>query len=634
MSQGTLSPFHLPFIYGAKAKATTLREEQANRLDSFWMCQASRCIEDPGDERVENQVKVKWNARESIYLAENRRLESLLNRKKRPHVIKKKKVRPRIVDDMIRLEYQYQKAAKVVQRVWRRYSRRTFWQRYVIATRAATQIQRLFRGILCRKLVGVWHLSRLRFATKIQAMYRGHLYRRVLETRLQWEVYNATMIQRWTRGHFGRQRAVKVRQHMAALHIQCLFRGYQSRQDSDKLWLGSKATRIQKHMRRFLVQKYVRAMTTRYHKAAIAIQRIFRGTLARTKVDDILRERETHNRKVVMDVLDAEISWYISHVDKLERRLEKSRLHEIVVELETELYRRHIQVNDMESIYLDMVEQKVKMSPRAITDGWLSEMEGKIAAQRQKITLAKLDAVFGHGYEFKRSEALLNERRRVLDKAIFRKNQLIRWRNEEFLDYWSREMKHQALLREEAHRRNVADQRRKWAIKLYTKSGKVLLHPKKRNDDDNFTMANTNLLAFTKPPPNPVDAIADQVKLVTVNSQLAQASAMFSPLLDRFSTTHSTIQQMTRDAHPPPKPPQETVETEAKDTMIEAKEPSTSSMKAISPAREKLQAKHPQKIAKPVPKSAHVPWALLDQLHAEKEKLKTQIAVDRFRKKK
>ncbi|KAF0731926.1 hypothetical protein Ae201684_010879 [Aphanomyces euteiches] len=147
-------------------------------------------------------------------------------------------------------------------------------------------------------------------------------------------------------------------------------------------------------------------------------------------------------------------------------------------------------------------------------------------------------------------------------------------------------------------------------------------------------MANTNLLAFTKPPPNPVDAIADQVKLVTVNSQLAQASAMFSPLLDRFSTTHSTIQQMTRDAHPPPKPPQETVETEAKDTRIEAKEPSTSSMKATSPAREKLQAKHPQKIAKPVPKSAHVPWALLDQLHAEKEKLKTQIAVDRFRKKK
>ncbi|ETV84866.1 hypothetical protein, variant [Aphanomyces astaci] len=425
--------FHLPFIHGDKAKSTQTKEEQVNRLNSFWFCEAQRppSITDK-DDRVEAPKA------SNIYVTENRRLQSLLVRRKPQHRVKPKKVpRPRIVDDLISLEYRYQQSAKVVQRAWRRFSARSFWQRYFLAIKAAVTIQRHVRGILCRKFVRVWYRSRLRFVSKIQAVFRGHLSRRVLQSQLQWEHYNVNVIQRWSRGHFGRRRARAARRHMAAERIQCLWRGVQSRQQSDRLWLGAKATTIQRHMRGFLARKHTQCQSQRCHAAAVAMQRLFRGTLARTRIDAMLRDRETHNRKVVMNVLDAEIAWQTAYIDKLQRRLAKSRLEVTVVELEVELHRLHVQINDMECIYIDMSDQRAKMSPRAITDGWLSEMEMKMATQRRMITAAKLDAIFGHGYTFKQHDAKLTDHRDRLARATFRKHQLVKWRTEEFVDYWT-----------------------------------------------------------------------------------------------------------------------------------------------------------------------------------------------------
>ncbi|RHY51346.1 hypothetical protein DYB38_009142 [Aphanomyces astaci] len=466
------------------------------------------------------------------------------------------------------------------------------------------------RGILCRKFVRVWYRSRLRFVSKIQAVFRGHLSRRVLQSQLQWEHYNVNVIQRWSRGHFGRRRARAARRHMAAERIQCLWRGVQSRQQSDRLWLGAKATTIQRHMRGFLARKHTQCQSQRCHAAAVAMQRLFRGTLARTRIDAMLRDRETHNRKVVMNVLDAEIAWQTAYIDKLQRRLAKSRLEVTVVELEVELHRLHVQINDMECIYIDMSDQRAKMSPRAITDGWLSEMEMKMATQRRMITAAKLDAVFGHGYTFKQHDAKLTDHRDQLARATFRKHQV-----------------------HEAHRRNVAEQRRKWAVKFYNKSGKVQRHRPAPRVDTTFSMANTNLLATSSATTDSSDDVianlSDQVKLVTVQSQLAQATEMFTPLLQRFSSTHSAVHQMTRDCKPNPPPLADNFVNQA---AAEAQVSSDSvTTMPISPTKSKL--KSPTKaqaslLAPPKPplRSATVPWSLLDQLEAEKVKFKTEQA--------
>ncbi|KDO16917.1 hypothetical protein SPRG_17619 [Saprolegnia parasitica CBS 223.65] len=130
----------------------------------------------------------------------------------------------------------------------------------------------------------------------------------------------------------------------------------------------------------------------------------------------------------------------------------------------------------MECIYIDMQEQRLKMSPRAITDGWLYEMEAKIKAQRAKITAAKLDAVFGHGLQFRANVAKLQTLRRQRDDAIARRDEIERWRVEEYLDYWERDMHHMAILRARQRQQNIADERRKWHVKPCTKEGKVRLH--------------------------------------------------------------------------------------------------------------------------------------------------------------
>ncbi|ETW00442.1 hypothetical protein H310_07068 [Aphanomyces invadans] len=627
--------FHLPFIYGAKAKSTIAKEEQANRLDSFWFCEAQRPQTDiDGDVRVESAKPGKDNT----YIIENRRLQSLLRRKKQHGHVKlcraKRAPRPRIVDDLISLEHRYQKSAQCVQRAWRRYSARSFLQRYFAAVKAAITIQRHIRGVLCRKLVRLWNLSRLRFVAKIQAVYRGHLTRRVFQTQLAWETYNVNVIQKWTRGHCGRRRARAARNDLAAERIQCLWRGYHSRKLSDRKWLGVKATTIQSHMRRFLSQKRTQDQSQRYHAAAIAMQRLFRGTLARARVESMMRDRETHNRKVVMDVLDAEIAWQTTHLDKLQRRLDKSSLETKVVELEGELHRLHIKVNDMESIYIDMSDQKARMSPRAITDGWLSEMEDKMAKQRRRITNAKLDAVFGLGYTFKLDLATLNTHRERLARATFRKNQLVKWRTEEYIDYWTREMHHQAQVREEEFRRRVADQRRKWTVKVFTKSGKVQVHRPAPRVDTTFCMGNTNLLAGSAPTSDStthaIANLTDQVKLVTVQSQLAQATDMFAPLLHRFSSTHAAVHQMVQGCTSPARlPPQDSMLTTMASSppRSPAKGDSTAAPRAaVAPT--KPHAKSPTRGPsedKPGPRSAAVPWQLLDQLEAEKTKFKTEL---------
>jgi len=140
--------------------------------------------------------------------------------------------------------------------------------------------------------VHIWVLSRIRFVSYIQATYRGYLWRRILQTRIAWESYNATIIQRIARGVLNRKRVLRLRKNIAALHIQCNWRGYISRKGSNWLWLASKAIKIQKFMRGYLAKKYVQVLSTRYKFAATLIQKIFRGIMVYAICNFYCRKRK------------------------------------------------------------------------------------------------------------------------------------------------------------------------------------------------------------------------------------------------------------------------------------------------------------------------------------------------------
>lgn len=61
----------------------------------------------------------------------------------------------------------------------------------------------------------------------------------------------------------------------------------------------------------------------------------------------------------------------------------------------------------MESIYLDMKTQRMRVSPRAIEYGWVEEMEQKMKVQRRQITQAKMALLFELGLKLKSKEVLL-----------------------------------------------------------------------------------------------------------------------------------------------------------------------------------------------------------------------------------
>lgn len=63
----------------------------------------------------------------------------------------------------------------------------------------------------------------------------------------------------------------------------------------------------------------------------------------------------------------------------------------------------------MESIYLDMQTQRLRVSPRAIEQGWVEEMEEKMKLQRAAITQLKINTIFTLGLEFKQKEQSLLE---------------------------------------------------------------------------------------------------------------------------------------------------------------------------------------------------------------------------------
>ncbi|TYZ57748.1 hypothetical protein PybrP1_007757 [[Pythium] brassicae (nom. inval.)] len=476
----------------------------------------------------------------SVYAAENVRLAALLrDRETLLHRPRRKKRRPHIVDDLLALEKRYAMSAARLQKWWRACLRRAFWATYVRKTSASVAIQRVARGMLCRGWVRVWHASRTSGASQIQAAFRGFYVRRVVAAWVRWERVNVCRMQAVVRGHFARTRARRRQQSVAALHIQTLWRGFASRKQSDLLWLAQKAVHLQRLVRGALARKAVRGLRLRAEVAATQLQRMFRGVRARQAVGELLRDRETSNRQELMRVLEVEEEWHRVQREKMAKRLERLQLVD----------------ECMESIYLDMQTQRLRVSPRAIEQGWVEEMEGKMKLQRAAITKLKLETVFQLGLELKQKEELLLDfRRRLRDLEERRRNFEI-WREEEFLSYWERECLYQHTQRLADRRKKVADQRRRWAITRYHRSGKpdkrwkcgkwapdVLDAAKKK---EVFCLANADLLAIIQSKWKQhvgiddvsstigrVDDLANQVTFVSAQAQMEQVKRLFDPVMD------------------------------------------------------------------------------------------------------
>lgn len=150
----------------------------------------------------------------------------------------------------------------------------------------------------------------------------------VIQSWKVWEYSNIVRVQAIVRSYFARKRWRRQQRAVAALHIQMLWRGYVSRRHTDRLWLAQKAVNLQRLIRGVLVRRTYKRQPVLYQQAVIQIQRMFRGTHARSVVDAILCDRETANRQEWMLVLETEEEWFRIQRDKLQARLERFQLQQ------------------------------------------------------------------------------------------------------------------------------------------------------------------------------------------------------------------------------------------------------------------------------------------------------------------
>ncbi|ETI38212.1 hypothetical protein L914_15400 [Phytophthora nicotianae] len=597
----------------------------------------------------------------SIYAMENLRLTMLMKDSTLRQRMKRKKARPRIVQDMLTLERRYAAATRKLQKWWRGHLHRQFWRVYFKEVKAVLQIQRLVRGFLTRQWVRIWHVNRDIRVTRLQALFRGHYIRyKVIPTWKRWEYINVTKIQSVIRMYFAKEFCQRCKREVAALRIQSMWRGFLSRKKFDIRWLEIRAINLQRLVRGTLARKNARKRAARLESGAIQIQRMFRGMKARMEIYTLMRHRETRNRQEYIAVLEVEAEWHRAQRDKLQARLERKQLKQRVAQLEYDYYIEHERIHDMESIYLDMQTQRMRVSPRAIEHGWVEEMEAKMKQQRALITKVKLEVIFALGLEFKRKEKEFIEFQQRINAIEEKRRRFEIWRNEEYLDFWERECRFHYQVKIMQKRQKIAETRRSWQVQLYRTNGKrdhrwrgshwspdVIEVSKEK---EGFCIGSTDILALVHDKwrlrmqevdeSGPVrddkeqicdtrghiDDLSDQVAHTAATAQTEQTKAIFKPVFRDVELSFDKIQKLQREHDKPLVQARQERNTRGSTDNARTGENQTAKG-LVKRAKDPMRSLDRQQRKRQLVLAAKVPWHLHDQLEAERRNLANEKAM-------
>ncbi|KAG3076642.1 hypothetical protein PC128_g1442 [Phytophthora cactorum] len=492
----------------------------------------------------------------SVYAMENLRLAMLMKDTKLRQRVKRKKVRPRIVQDMLTLERRYAEAARKLQKWWRGHLHRHFLRVYFKQVKAVLQIQRLARGFLTR----------------------------------QWGDTD--------------------------LETLGVFECGQDPVDHTNVFC----------------EEVLPAMQAGGCGIAYSV------CLAR-----ILFEKE------IGHTLAGNKSYQFTATDKTKS----------VAQLEYGYYTKHEQIHDMESIYLDMQTQRMRVSPRAIEHGWVEEMEAKMKQQRALITKLKLETVFELGLEFKRKEKELVEFQQRINAIEEKRRRFEIWRNEEYLDNWERECRFRYQAKIIQKRQQVAETRRRWQIQLYRTNGKsdhrwrgshwspdVLEAAKEK---EVFCIGSTDILALVhdkwqlrmheieaseqvrddiemeRDTREHIDDLADQVALTAATAQIEQTKVLFNPVFQDVDLSFDRIQMLQREHDRRLVATRQTRKTRESDHVTTVGEVQPTEC-LVRRAEDPIHALDRQQRKRQLVLVAKVPWHLVDQLEVERRNLESEKA--------
>lgn len=407
-----------------------------------------------------------------VYEHENKKLRKALRQGRGGVVKQDRMLRVKAMDDLVELEREQQQAAVRIQKSYKTYRRKCFWMEYVYKSRAAVKIQRLAKGMVVRKMVRLWLARRWYLVTQVQSFVRGVQDRARARRMFVYEGWAAVDIQRIFRGYLARQRVMRRIAKRAARKIQALWRGAKVRAKLDRQWIDSQVIKIQAGILRFLSYKKFKEDWPRANAAATLIQRIFRGASTRMRRNDLLWEREHENRKLHMRVLRVEEVWISKEIQTMKKSRRKDNLDGKLPPLRKAWQDSIEEVRKFEYDLVALQRERMKMSPRAVEQGWTDELDKNVEQHRVWATDAKLKALFQVALPLRLMEEEKEKSDRDFADLQYKREQLDEWWRQDRDDMWARDSERKWALFKENRRKNIASQRRKWAFDFYTDTGK------------------------------------------------------------------------------------------------------------------------------------------------------------------
>lgn len=239
----------------------------------------------------------------------------------------------------------------------------------------------------------------------LQAVFRGILSRKKTRERQTLEFDSALLIQSTWRGYLSRRRAAFERMSKMSTRVQRLWRGKIARDRADTMWLRRHVVKIQKIARIFIQGRvFFQKRREQVVRAATQIQRFFRSYAAQKRRDERLHEKQVERRLLRVACLRSRYNQVEDEMERLKREARVSRIEERLSEAQTRERKSHGDVYQTEFDYLAFFRERTCLSPRAMAQGFVENINENIKIYREKVTEKKLNLLFDISRETRRLE--------------------------------------------------------------------------------------------------------------------------------------------------------------------------------------------------------------------------------------
>jgi hypothetical protein len=448
-------------------------------------------------------------------------------------------------------------AAAVIQRFWKKSRRLLPWKFAVRQMLSIVKIQKHIRGYLTRKFVARWYDVRNRVIVELQSRTRKYLSNIHVRPKQHSEQLATVQLQRVVRGRLGRLRAKRILRQLAATRIQCLWRGTIERSKTDRIWLNQQVIIIQNNIRQKLAKKKFWFLSSRYNNAIIKIQRLYRTYRASQTIGRYLHEREMNYRYDVIKQLSAEEELFSEKITRLMNRVIKQQIKENTISALSVITTKEDEIFRKENDLIELRRQREILSPRAVERGFFEDLSKQIELTHDEIANLKVFSLFTLYPALHSAERVFENAVADLEELAATRNHFSQWRVDEYDERRHINYQRDINERRKTKRIAIAEEKRKWQIRFYTKDGKPdkRRRPGKPWDKSIYagaekatysSTAGVDLLAFvrektkdandpTKPKPTPLESTQETLNKVTLQTYLDQVKT-YEQLLNPISS--------------------------------------------------------------------------------------------------